>query len=757
MRKLAAIMFTDIVGYSALMSKDESVALQILVKNRVLQKLALSRFNGEFIKEIGDGTLSIFQSSWDAVSCAIDIQNIVNRESFFQLRIGIHIGDIVISDNDVFGDGVNIASRIEAGGKAGGIYVSERVYEDIKNKHNIKVEFVGEKTLKNIDHPVKIYSIDTGAQELIKKPVTRPSEQAKPIKIEGEKKIRIPKVLLLLGIGVILLTTVGLLVFLLPKPKSKPIQQRIVVAIFENRTGDASLDDLGKMAADWITQGLSQSVDANVVPTTTVLQISASVSPPASGKQHNNYLSHLAEGAKADIMVSGSYYLQKETLQFQAEVKNVKDGSLIYSLPAVTGSLQKPMEIIEKLSSEIIGGLEYHFRSNVRFISKPPNKDVYSEYITGMGLYSQDIEGAIQHLIRAINMDSLFCPPQFELAYAYINLGEYTRADSILQIINRIRERLSPFESHYFDSQIAYLNGNWAECLRHLRLAENISPGDWEINYEIGFLAVNLNKPGITVETYAKLDISYSYQSTTDLGVWRIGVLTMALHLLGNYQQELVEARKGQQYYPDWLLLYADEVRALAAIGQVEEIKKVIDKCHTISSRSGNVGDVIIEAALELRAHGYAQAAHEYAGKAVEWYRNRTASVDVREYLAFGFYISENWEEAQTEYEQLAAEYPENIDYLGYLGALAARKGEREKAMNITEKLKRIDRPYLFGQHTCWRARIAAQLGELAQAMELLQESFAQGKAFDINIHRDIDFEPLQDYQPFRELLKPKE
>jgi class 3 adenylate cyclase len=414
MRKLAAIMFTDIVGYSALMSKDESLALGILDKNRKLHKSALSRHHGEFIKEIGDGTLVIFNSSWDAVHCAMSIQQSLVNDSSYQLRIGIHIGDIIVTENDIFGDGVNIASRIEAGGKAGGIYVSERVYEDIKNKHNIKIEFVGEKTLKNIDHPVKIYSINTEAQELIKKPVTRPPEQAKLIKIEGGIKIRIPKVLLLLGIGVILLTTVGLLVFLLPKPKSKPIQQRIVVAIFENRTGDASLDDLGKMAADWITQGLSQSVAANVVPTTTVLQISAPVSYPASGKQHNNYLSHLAEGAKADIMVSGSYYLQKETLQFQTEVKNVKDGSLIYSVPAVTGSLQKPMEIIEKLSSEIVGGLAYHFHSNVRFISKPPNIDVYSEYIAGMGLYSQDIEGAIQHLIRAVKMDSLFCPPQFE-------------------------------------------------------------------------------------------------------------------------------------------------------------------------------------------------------------------------------------------------------------------------------------------------------------------------------------------------------
>ena len=131
MRQLAAIMFTDIVGYSALMSKDESAAMSVLSKNREIQKGSLEKFHGKFIKEIGDGTLCIFQSSWDAVRCAAFIQSKTHNESNFCLRIGIHIGDIVISENDVFGDGVNIASRIQALSEPGGIWLSERVFEDI--------------------------------------------------------------------------------------------------------------------------------------------------------------------------------------------------------------------------------------------------------------------------------------------------------------------------------------------------------------------------------------------------------------------------------------------------------------------------------------------------------------------------------------------------------------------------------------------------------------------------------------------------
>jgi TolB-like protein/class 3 adenylate cyclase/Tfp pilus assembly protein PilF len=161
-RQLAAIMFTDVVGYSALMSKDEKLAMEVLEKNRSIHKAAIEKHTGQYIKEIGDGTLSIFNSSVDAVNCALDIQKACCKEKDFQVRIGIHIGDVIYKDNDVFGDGVNIASRIESSGEPGGIYISERVFEDVKNKSEISVDFFGEKTLKNIDHPVKIYSIKPG-------------------------------------------------------------------------------------------------------------------------------------------------------------------------------------------------------------------------------------------------------------------------------------------------------------------------------------------------------------------------------------------------------------------------------------------------------------------------------------------------------------------------------------------------------------------------------------------------------------------
>ena len=158
-RKLSAIIFTDIVGYTKLMLKDENKTLQILKKNRDIQKTLVRKFNGEFLKEIGDGTLLCFQSALDAVNCAVEIQRETKEITELNLRIGIHLGDIVFKEGDIFGDGVNIASRIEKLAKAGGIYFTGQVYITIRNRPNIKVKYIGEKILKNVDRPIKIYTL----------------------------------------------------------------------------------------------------------------------------------------------------------------------------------------------------------------------------------------------------------------------------------------------------------------------------------------------------------------------------------------------------------------------------------------------------------------------------------------------------------------------------------------------------------------------------------------------------------------------
>lgn len=158
-RQLAAIMFTDIAGYTAMMGKDEAAALIILRKSREIHQQAISKNNGKWLKEMGDGVLAQFNSALDAVLCALEIQKKACAEISAKIRIGIHLGDITQENEDVFGDGVNIASRLQAIADPGGIYVSESIQQAVHANANIKTRYLADLNLKNVGRPIRTYCI----------------------------------------------------------------------------------------------------------------------------------------------------------------------------------------------------------------------------------------------------------------------------------------------------------------------------------------------------------------------------------------------------------------------------------------------------------------------------------------------------------------------------------------------------------------------------------------------------------------------
>ena len=158
-RQLAAIMFTDIVGYTALMGKDSTKALELVRISKEIQKPLVKRHNGKWLKEMGDGVLVQFNSALDAVDCAIEIQESARTKFDGKLRIGIHSGDITIENNDVYGDGVNIASRLESICDPGGIYISESIEKAIRGQSNVQTIYLGEIKLKNVDYDVRTYAL----------------------------------------------------------------------------------------------------------------------------------------------------------------------------------------------------------------------------------------------------------------------------------------------------------------------------------------------------------------------------------------------------------------------------------------------------------------------------------------------------------------------------------------------------------------------------------------------------------------------
>ena len=172
-RQLAAIMFTDIVGYTALMGRNEQRAFELLRINREIQKPIIEEFGGQWIKELGDGVMASFPLVTNAVYAAIKIQQACHISNDFLLRIGIHQGEVVFENGDVFGDAVNIASRLQSSAPPGGIHVSESVQRNIANKNDIISGFVRIESLKNVKEPVPVYEIKSVAESKAELPIER--------------------------------------------------------------------------------------------------------------------------------------------------------------------------------------------------------------------------------------------------------------------------------------------------------------------------------------------------------------------------------------------------------------------------------------------------------------------------------------------------------------------------------------------------------------------------------------------------------
>ncbi|MDA4120425.1 MAG: adenylate/guanylate cyclase domain-containing protein, partial [Thaumarchaeota archaeon] len=171
-RRLGAIMFTDVVGYTSISSRDESTALEILKTYRNLLMSVFPKYEGRVVKTMGDGFLIEFASAVEAVNCAVELQKEmvrlnstlpVDRRSM--VRVGIHVGDVVHSGEDILGDAVNVASRVEPLAEAGGICITRQVVDQVEGKVQWRLNSLGKRELRNLPNPIEIFAVETGSAE----------------------------------------------------------------------------------------------------------------------------------------------------------------------------------------------------------------------------------------------------------------------------------------------------------------------------------------------------------------------------------------------------------------------------------------------------------------------------------------------------------------------------------------------------------------------------------------------------------------
>jgi hypothetical protein len=354
-------------------------------------------------------------------------------------------------------------------------------------------------------------------------------------------------------------------------------------------------------------------------------------------------------------------------------------------------------------------------------------------------------------LERSSALDTTFLLPRLYTALMLWNLRDLAHMDSVLQRLAVHSDKLTPFERVLLDHFKALLAGDNETAFQLTSRSDEIAPGS-QLPARAS-LALRTNRPRETIEALRRLDVKRRLQSVW-IGYW--WALTAARHMLGEHQQELHEAREARMRYSHLLL---PETRALAALGRITDLERLLDEnTFTSAQQRFTPADALRNAAIELRAHGHAEAARRAFDKALAWYAIRPGEARQRLRAAHAetLYEAQHWAEARVLLTELAAEAPANVDYLGRLGVLAARAGEKQEAGRLSTALAASTQPYLLGAPTLWRARIAAQLGDHAQALTLLRQALSEGQPYELWLHTDLDLDPLRDLASFRELIRPK-
>jgi len=564
-----------------------------------------------------------------------------------------------------------------------------------------------------------------------------------------------------------LVLAVAAAIWLLPDRGVAPGNDRVAVAVFDNQTGDASLDLVGRMAQDWITQGLARAGVSEVVPTTTALKSHLYVASIAGTREGTDPVRLLAEETAATVVVSGSYYRRADSIQFHAQITDASDGRVLTALDPVSGPSADPLDAIDLLGRRITGYVAR--RSDPRLVrevaeaGRPPMFEAYQEFAQGLEVFiGGDFRASIPYFLRAAELDPAYVAPRQMAATAYLNFGRWAEADSICQLLNAERGNLSLIDRQALDWKLARLRGDPWGALEVARQTIELEAGS-EWRWITAWMAVAINRPEEALEALEPVDPERGFMR--GFPFYHL-MLAVAHHMLGDHERELAVARRGYEQYPDLRsLLY--EVRALAALGRIEQLNESLDQgLNTMDfSPSGRTpGDVMTAAAAELRAHGFAGDARRVADRAVAWHETRppeeSATPGHRYGYALSLYQSERWDEAGTLFKELSAEDPTSVTYRGYAAVSAARRRDTDAALEIDGQLAAVDRPYLLGFHKYWRSRIAAVLGERERAVSLLREALSAGqRQFGGNeywIHSVIDFESLSDYPPYQELVRPK-
>ena len=541
-RELAAIMFSDVVGYTALMGRDEQLGLDARNAHRDLLRTILPRFNGRMLGDLGDGALSSFHSAIDAVNCARALQASTGSDPQFKIRVGIHLGDVLFSDNTVVGDGVNVASRIVGLAEPGEVCISEKVYEEVRNQRGIAVRNLGRKSLKNVDRPIGVYALAEGAQVAGRTPGAAKSSS------RTRAAAAAAVVAILVAATAYLASRRGATLENATTANAPHRIRSIAVLPLDNYSGDPTQEYFADGMTDELTTDLATISQLRVISRGSVMRFKGANRPPTP---------EIAKTLNVDAVVEGSVLRVGDKVRITAQLIDAPADKHIWAKSFERDS-RDVLALQDELASAIAKEIEVQLTpgEQARFAgTRTVDPGAHDAYLKGRYFFARlndkNLLKAIAQFEEAIKLDPSFAPAYAGLSDAYLwagaNEGVFTSAEAMPKVKTAAEKAVQ-------------LDDNSAEG--HASLAV------FKLNYEFDWA-------GAEREFRRAIELNPSYAYAHD----QYGEL---LALQGHLDDALVQNKIAIELDPLSILVMGDMVFTLAWQRKYEDAKVLSGKMSEI-------------------------------------------------------------------------------------------------------------------------------------------------------------------------------
>jgi len=483
-RKMAAVMFADMMGYTAMMQEDEVHAKLLRNRQKKTLESLIPAHNGTIIQFFGDGTLSLFDSAADAVRCGIAIQIELQKEPKVKLRIGIHSGDVVYESDGIFGDCVNLASRIESLSVPGAVLFSGKVHDEIKNQPDIQTHSLGKFHLKNVKQPLEVYAAANEGLVIPKPSEISGKTSTDNITLFSLFKKKSTRYISLAVISVIL----TLIIILLYQMPGKPTGiDSIAVLPLENISGNPDQEYFVSGMHETLITELSKISTLKVISRTSTIQY----------KNVKKPLRQIAKELGVKALIEGSVMREGNMVRITVQLIDGATDEHLWS-EDFDREMQNIFALYNEVAKKIANEIQIKLtpQDQVRLISSQEvNPRAYEFYLIGRHYWNQrTIQGykqSIESYNKALEQDSNYAPAYAALADGYIILGEQggmpqqeagLLADGAIQKALKLNNNLAEAYSSKGVWKLSY-EWNWSESEKAFKKAIELNPG-YAVTYQ---------------------------------------------------------------------------------------------------------------------------------------------------------------------------------------------------------------------------------------------------------------------------------